>query len=166
MKHTGRTPVLFLTVVLAALVCKLFILDLMYVSGPSMEPTFAPGSFIFEFKLAWGIPVPFTNSYALRWGEPKPGDIVIFPWKDRWVIKRCLATAGTPILFPEGTPRSMRIQGEILSLTEEQWRRLKDAERVPEGMIFAVGDNRRESLDSREYGFVSMDSIRGKVLWN
>ncbi len=165
MKHTGRTPVLFLTVVLAALACKLFVLDLMYVSGPSMEPTFPPGSFVFEFKLAWGVPVPFANAYALRWGTPEAGDIVIFPWKDRWVIKRCLATAGTALGYETAPDYALRVNGETLPLTEAQWQRLKRADRVPEGMLLAVGDNRGESLDSREYGFVSVDSVRGKVLW-
>ncbi len=166
MKHTGRTPVLFLTVVLLALACKLFVLDFMYVSGPSMEPTFRNGSFVVEYKLAWGVPIPFANAYALRWGSPKPGDIVIFPWKDRWVIKRCLGTAGMPVLVDRGEGYTARVNGETLSLTEEQWNRLKRADRVPEGMLFVAGDNREESLDSREYGFVSVDSIRGKAVWH
>lgn len=166
MKHTGRTPVLFLTVVLAALACKLFVLDLMYVSGPSMEPTFKSGSFVFEFKLAWGVPVPFSNAYALRWGSPKPGDIVIFPWQERWVIKRCVGTAGMPLTYKGTAEPAVIVNGETFSLTEEQRNRLKQADRVPEGMLFVIGDNPAESLDSREYGFVSIDSIRGKALWH
>lgn len=166
MKHTGRTPVLFLTVVLAALACKLFVLDLLYVSGPSMEPTFRSGSFVLEYKLAWGIPVPFSNAYALRWGSPEPGDIVIFPWQDRWVIKRCLGTGGMLISF-EGAPNhAVCVNGDRFSLTEEQWSRFKKADRIPAGMLFVVGDNPSESLDSREYGFVSINSIKGKALWH
>jgi signal peptidase I len=42
---------------------------------------------------------------------------------------------------------------------------LKNATKVPEGMMFTLGDNMAESRDSRDYGFVSLDSVRGKVLW-
>lgn len=164
MKITGRTPILFLSVVLAALACKLFALDLMYVSGTSMTPTFPPGSFVLELKLAWGLPVPFANRYALRWGSPRAGDIVIFPWHNRWVIKRCVATEGMPLAFRSNGDYCVYVNGETIPLTGEQFFRLRGAERVPAGMLFVVGDNRDESLDSREYGFVSVDSVRGKVL--
>lgn len=165
MKKTGRTPILFLSVVLAALACKLFVLDVMYVSGPSMAPTFTTGSFVFEYKLAWGVPVPFANRYAVRWGLPRVGDIVIFPWQNRWVIKRCLATGGMPLAFPDDGEYRIIVSDESISLNHAQYLRLRDTECVPEGMLFVVGDNRKESVDSREYGFVSVDSVRGKVLW-
>ncbi len=166
MKKTGRTPILFFSVVLAALACKLFVLDLMYVSGTSMVPALPAGSFVLEFKLSWGVPVPFANRYALRWGFPKPGDVVIFPWQDRWVIKRCAGVPGDPLAF-ERTENGayMTLRGERVALREDQFERLKAADRVPEGVFLALGDNRGESLDSREYGFVSFDSVRGKVLW-
>lgn len=35
---------------------------------------------------------------------------------------------------------------------------------VPEGYIFAMGDNREESLDCRRFGCIPIDKIEGKVL--
>ena len=42
--------------------------------------------------------------------------------------------------------------------------RLKDAAQVPDGYILAVGDNYEVSVDSRDYGFVSVKNVLGKVL--
>jgi signal peptidase I, bacterial type len=165
MKLARSTTVLFFTVILAALAVKLCVLDILRVSGPSMFPSLEQGSILVEFKLAWGIPVPFSNRYLVRWGGPASGDVVIYPWQDRWVVKRCIATAGTPLVFSSETGYSVETGGRTIPLSEEQYQKLKQADRVPEGMIFALGDNMAESRDSRDYGFVSLDSIRGKVLW-
>lgn len=130
-----------------------------------MQPTLTHGTFAFEFKLAWGIPVPFRNEYFVRWGKPENGDIVIYPWLKRYVIKRIAGTEGNSLVFSSEKDYSLQIMGQSVPLTEAQYQKLKNADRVPEGMVFALGDNMAESRDSREYGFVSLDSIRGKVLW-
>ena len=165
MKHAGRSIRIFLAVVLLALFVKMFVFDIIYVSGPSMKPSLQNGAFILELKLAWGIPVPFRNAYMLRWGKPVSGEVVIFPWLGRYVVKRIAATEGTPLAFSAESGYSVLIGNRSVPLNEAQYQKLKNADRVPEGMIFALGDNMAESRDSRDYGFVSYDSIRGKVLW-
>ncbi len=165
MKRPLRHAEIFFSVVFAALLVKLCVFDVLLVSGPSMLPTFPHGTRLVEFKLAWGVPVPFTNSYLFRWGEPKEGDVVIYPWLGRHVVKRCVATGGTPLVFSEESGYSVLIGETWIPLSREQFQKLKCSDRVPEKMIFALGDNMAESRDSRDYGFVSIDSIRGKVVW-
>ena len=164
MKSSEHNILFFFSVILIALFVKIFIFDILFVSGPSMQPTLHTGSFIMEFKLAWGIPVPFHNRYLVRWGTPKTGDIVIYPLLGRYVTKRCIATEGTPLVFSEKTGYSVQIGDRTVPLTPDQYQKLRHADKVPEGMFFALGDNPAESRDSRDYGFVSLDSIRGKVL--
>jgi len=36
---------------------------------------------------------------------------------------------------------------------------------IPEGYFFMVGDNYYESMDSRFWGFISKENIKGKVIW-
>lgn len=165
MLHAKNRIRLFFSVILLSLFVKVFIFDIMYVSGPSMKPSLTHGSFIVEFKLAWGIPIPFRNTYLIRWGKPGAGEIVIFPWLGRYVIKRIAAIENTPLVFTSEKGYSVKIGEKVFQLTNEQFQKLKNADRVPDGMVFALGDNLDESRDSRDYGFVSYDSIRGKVLW-
>jgi len=165
MKQSPGSIKYFFLTILVSLFVKLWVLDLIYVSGPSMHPSLVHGTVVLEYKLAWGIPVPFTNDYLVRWSKPAPGDIVIYPWLDRYVVKRCAATEGFPLVFSEEKGYSVLIGERSVPLTETQYQKLKGARQVPAGMIFALGDNMAESRDSREYGFVSLDSIRGKILW-
>lgn len=148
-----------------ALTVKLLVLDLLYVAGPSMRPAIQPGTLVAEYRLEWGIPVPFRNEYFVRWGVPEEGDIVIYPWQGRLVVKRCAAGPGAKLVFSDEKGYSVRSGRREIPLSREQFDNLKNAQRVPEGMIFAVGDNMAESHDSRDYGFVSVESIRGTVLW-
>ncbi|NLK59477.1 MAG: signal peptidase I [Treponema sp.] len=165
MGKSGGHAAVFFGVVLASLLIKLFVFDIRLVSGSSMSPALQDGALVAEFKLAWGIHLPLRNNYLVRWSEPRPGDVVIYPWNGRYVIKRCVATAGTALVFSEKPEYSVHIGELTIPLTREQYIKMKNAERVPEGMIFALGDNMTESRDSRHYGFVSIDSIRGKLVW-
>jgi len=165
MNKRGKHVFLYFAVIMAALFLKLFVFDILCISGPSMKPALLNGKLVFEYRLAWGIPVPFNNKYFVRWGSPKTGDIVIYPWLDRYVVKRCVATALTPLVFSDESGYSVLIGNRDIPLTAGQYQKLKNAKYVPKGMIFALGDNMAESRDSREYGFVSIDSIRGKALW-
>ena len=147
MKSLRSRALYFFTVVLIALFCKLFVVDVMYVSGPSMEPALVHGNLVLEYKLAWGIPLPFANRYLMRWGEPIAG------------------TPGTSLVFSPDSGYSVDIRKRIVPLTEEQYLKLHQTKEIPPGTIFALGDNLDYSRDSRDYGFVALDSIRGKVLW-
>jgi signal peptidase I len=97
-----------------------------------------------------------TNSLA----DPKRGDIVV---TDGWgsgnnYVKRVIGIPGDQVDY---------VNGELVLngiFTEEPYAINENDDYsvvVPEGMYWVLGDNRPESSDSREHGFVSAEDIKG-----
>ena len=167
MKKTKKqisAPLIFFITLLTLLFVKLFILDIVVVSGTSMEPTIKDGQTIFINKLAYGIVKPFSSSFFIQWKTPKEDDVVIYLYNDKMVVKRCVATELTPMEYFVNSEYSMKVNNKIIPLSEQQFHRIKNSFCVPDKMILAVGDNYLESVDSRNYGFVSVKNIIGKVI--
>lgn len=165
-KKRKMTALVLITAgIMAGAVLKLFVIDFLHVSGTSMEKTIKNNSIIAVNKLAFGITVPFGDSLVVQWREPKRGDIVIYLYNNKIVVKRCVAVAGDHLDFLTDPEYSLLACGKKISLTEDQYRQMKSSTAVPSGFILAVGDNYAQSIDSRTYGFVPVKNMLGKVLW-
>lgn len=141
-----------------------------------MEPAISDGDFVVIWKLAYGISVYNQNRYAVRWQSPQHNDIVFYAVDGKYVIKRCVETGGCMLSFsinqekPSNTYGFLHILSKKIPLTVQQFKNIggflqPDAQCVPQNFILALGDNVQTSRDSRDYGFISIDSIRGKLLW-
>jgi len=88
-KRFDGTAVTILLVVVAAVLVRLFILDAAIVEGKSMLPRYRNGEVVLILKAEYGIR-GFFGGYALRWGHPRPGDVVaaVRPDSKEMVIKR------------------------------------------------------------------------------
>ena len=148
----------------AGLLIKLFAVDILRISGKSMEPSISDGSFAFVNKLAYGIAVPFKGEFLIQWSEPQRGDAVIYLHNDKIVVKRCAAVAGEHLDFLSEQEYSLAVNGNKIPLTESQYEGLKPFSIVPAGYVLALGDNLSQSIDSRDYGFVSVKNITGKII--
>ena len=137
-----------------AMTTKTYVVEAYEIKGRSMVPTFEDGQRVVVLKL---------------FSEVERGDIVIFstmeePEKD--LIKRVIALPGERIQIHKG---EVRINGEPLG---EKYIKDKDFglydaqidEYVPDGQIYVLGDNRDDSHDSRRFGSVLQDSLKGKVV--
>ncbi|MGF7109349.1 signal peptidase I [Treponema pedis] len=167
--------ILFFVVLFAAGFIKSFIFDVKLVKGKSMEPVLKDGDFIFIFKAAYGIKLPWGNSYLLRWAEPAINDLILYVKDGHFTVKRCAGTAYLPIEFYKGLGYNNELfytvttGGKTIELTAVQFRNLggmadKQKQVIPKGYILALGDNLEASYDSRDYGFIFIGSIYGKVL--
>ncbi|MBZ4643923.1 MAG: signal peptidase [Deferribacteraceae bacterium] len=117
-----------------------------------------------------------VNKAAYIFTEPKRGDIVVFeypiePEKD--FIKRVIGLPGDKIrmenkkLFINGKSYDenyVRYESDFVFNSKENPRDNFDEFTVPKGKYFVMGDNRDSSFDSRYWGFVSRDMIKGKAL--
>ena len=131
--------------------------DILQVHEISMEPSLHNGQTILVNKIAYRIPL-ITKEIPAR------GDIVIFqnPIDHRLVVKRCRLTAGDPIIVnSEGW---LIVGDDRFFLTGRQRDMLEGIETVPDDSIMVLGDNPFHSVDSRDYGFIPIQSVRGRVI--
>jgi signal peptidase I len=143
--------------VMAAAVLWFSCFDILQVQEISMEPGIHHGQTILVSKFAYRI--PFLNMT-----KPSVEDIVVFknPYDHKLVVKRCRLLPGEPILID--STGWLLIGDERYFLTSRQKDLLTDIKIVPENTVLVLGDNPYHSVDSRDYGCISMDSIRGKVI--
>lgn len=122
------------------------------VSGESMNPTYHDGTFLLAF----------------RYDTPEKGDIVLA--KDEsydTIVKRVIAEGGDEISIAAG---QVYVNGDpipepyVVHRNETEY---LDSYVVPEGEYFLAGDNRANSLDSRnQLGTFTEDDIIGVVFFN
>lgn len=164
-KKTKLTSICYIAAgIVIGVLLKLFVIDFVRIQGTSMEPAIQDGDFLPVNRLSYGLNKPFSNSLLFQWKEPSAGDVVIYMMKGSQVVKRCVAVGPEPLEFSASSVYNLKVKGVTYPLTEEQYHLLGDSPMVPEGYILAIGDNAEVSIDSRNYGFVPVKNILGKVL--
>ena len=163
-----------LVAVLLALVIRTFIVQAFKIPSGSMEDTLAIGDHILVNKFIFGSKIPFTGgSRVLKVRDPRQGDVIVFEYPEdtsKDFIKRVVGTPGDTV---EVKDKRVYVNGKLYANPHEvhkeadtipkelQPRDNKDQVTVPPGNYFVMGDNRDRSYDSRFWGFVSMDKIKG-----
>lgn len=148
------------------LVIYMFLFRPFEVNGESMHPNFLNNEYV------------LTNLVALRLGNPKLGDVVVFkapPDPEKDYIKRVIGVAGDSVMVKDGDvylnnqllDESSFLKSDIKTYAGAF---LKEGEpvTVPPGEYFVMGDNRPYSSDSREWGFVPQSNLIGEsffVYW-
>ena len=142
----------------------------------SMEGTILVGDHLFLDKVLYGPEVPLTSWHLPRLRTIRRGDIIVFRYPrnpEEAFLKRVVAVGGDrveirdavvyinsrPVQEPYAVHRSSRYgsQEQMAPVT------------VPRGSLFVMGDNRDNSSDSREWGFVPVDNVIGEpmvVYWS
>lgn len=133
------------------------------VKGDSMLPTLVDQQHLKLFVF---------NKFSNFFHKIKRNDLVVFSSDKTKVgneqadfIKRVVAVEGDEIYFRDGF---LFVNGQSVNEPHILKPRstfggpfLKDCQvkKVPSGFVFALGDNRKKSMDSRELGFISLNEI-------
>ena len=158
-------------------VLRAFVIQAFRIPSESMVPTLLKGDFLFVNKFEYGPKIPFTHLRLPGIRGPRRGDVIVFqyprnPHQD--FIKRCIATGGQTI---EIRNKQVIVDGDTLNepyaiKTDPSMRPPGYEPRdnfgpytVPPGDLFMMGDNRDNSNDSRFWGPVAMDLVKGRAMF-
>jgi signal peptidase I len=162
-----------------ALFVRTWLFQMFKIPSASMEDTLLIGDHVLVNKFALApLRHPFETAF-LPLAEIKRGDIVIFRFPhdpEQDYVKRVIGLPGDSLQIVNNVVyvQERGAQG-FTALTEDYTIHKHPGEvpesllnlgpiEVPEGSYFAMGDNRDDSLDSREWGFVPRANIVGRAL--
>lgn len=161
--------------VLIALFIRTFIVQAFKIPSSSMEPTLQVGDHILVSKFIYGVKIPFTQKKLFQYQTPSRGDVIVFVFpmdKSKDFIKRVIGVEGDRIDI-EGD--KIYINGKRMEDPwgyydrQNAWRRSLgpvgpfEHVVVPKDHLFVLGDNRDNSQDSRVWGFVHLNEVKGKA---
>lgn len=150
----------FMVAIVLAFIVRTFFFSPIVVDGHSMDPTLQDKDRMVVTKI----------------GEPKRFDIVVFHAPDgRDYIKRVIGLPGDSIEYKNDV---LYINGKAYNepYLEKNKKKLKDgtltysfilketavgSDTVPKDSLFVLGDNRRQSKDSRDIGAIPMEKVVG-----
>lgn len=145
-------------VIVIILFLMVYVVSITQVVGSSMKSTLIDGDVLILSKANY------------RFFDIKRGDIISLDYEDtKYLIKRVIGLPGDSIKIIDNV---LYINGEVY---EEDYLdegldypdfHLSDLgyDTIPEDMYLVLGDNREDSLDSRDIGLISKDSVNGKIV--
>ena len=154
-----------LVAILLALLIRTFVVQAFKIPSGSMIPTLLVGDHI------------LVNKFIYRFRDPGRGDVIVFKYpvdEQRDFIKRVVAVGGDQLYIQE---RRMYINCQppapACRPVDDRWAYYEDRlgvgdesfgpVTVPPGAYFVMGDNRHNSQDSRFWGTVKGEKIKGKA---
>lgn len=147
------------TAVVLAMIVQQFIIRPFVVSGESMDPTLETGDYL------------LIDEVTYRFNEPERGDVVVFrapPEPTKFFIKRIIGLPGDTVTIKGSEitiTNSENPKGFTLSedfITHESSNTMTVT--VPADQYFVMGDNRAGSYDSRSWGTLPKENVRGRAL--
>lgn len=141
-----------------------FVVQPVVVEGTSMLPQLHDGERLLVNKLV------YYKIKGVSWGHLERGDIVVFWYPndpDKSFVKRIIGLPGETVEVRDGAVfiNGSELQEEYLDAGRNQVLRPMAPKKVAEHYYFVMGDNRDNSSDSREWGFVPEKYIYGKAFF-
>jgi signal peptidase I len=163
--------------VVITLVLRTFVIQAFRIPSESMCDTLLVGDFLFVNKLEYGPKIPFTRIRLPGLHAPRRGEVIVFQWPEdpsKDFIKRCVATGGETVVVKH---KEVFVDGRQLVepyVKHDIWsedpagytpRDNCTPPTLPPGALFMMGDNRDNSNDSRFWGPVPFELVKGRALF-
>ena len=140
--------ILFIVIVLLIVI---YVVGLQQIVGDSMNPTFNNGDIVIIDKL------------TPRFNNIKRGDIISFYYDDsKFLVKRVIGLPGESVKIKDNKIyiNDKVINDYVYNTNTEDF--TLEYDKIPDNHYFVLGDNRSNSLDSREIGLIKKENIIGK----
>ncbi len=167
--------------VIIALFVRTYLVQAFQIPSPSMTESILVGDHVLVNKFIFGPFMSLAGRDLLPVADVKRKDIIVFkfpqaPEKD--YVKRVIGEPGDVVEIKDGKVFLKRPGDTVSSELVEPYVQHTEPEGspdpdhlnnrdpvpVPDGHYYVLGDNRDDSRDSRDWGCVPQDYIRGKVL--
>ena len=157
-----------------------FIVQAFQIPTGSMEPTLLVGDFLLVNKMAYTQPKYGFEKLIFPQRDIQRGDVIVFKYPkelDKDFVKRVVALEGEKVeikdkqvyINDEQITEEYKVHTDERVYTRSEYYRYDDFIRdnygpqiVPPGHIFAMGDNRDNSSDSRFWGFLPQNYVKGR----
>jgi signal peptidase I len=168
--------------VILALFIRTFVVQAFKIPTGSMENNLLIGDHLLVNKFVFGPSESALEKSALPLGTIRRGDVVVFKYPEepeRDFIKRVIGLPGETVelkqkkVYINGTPldepyvhflEPPGAAGGSSEVTSLDVRERFGPVTVPSNHYFVMGDNRDNSQDSRYWGFLPRDYVKGKAL--
>ena len=154
MKNKVKVLLPYIIIILVVLFIKAFIVTPIKVNGESMYPTLEEGD------------IMILNKTANYFNKPERFDIVVVNMPDEYLIKRVIGLPGEHIEYKDNT---LYVDGKKVKenfkhgVTDDFNIEELGSDTIPLNTYLVLGDNRENSLDSRELGFIREDQLLGRT---
>lgn len=157
-----------------------FVVQAFQIPTGSMEPTLLIGDFLLVNKIAYSQPEFGLDKLLLPKKDLQRRDIIVFKYPkglDKDYVKRIVALEGEKVeikdkqVFIGDVPieEEYKVHNDDRIYSNSDYYHYDDVIRdnfgpviVPPGHVFAMGDNRDNSSDSRYWGFLPVQNIKGR----
>ena len=154
-KYRALVTVEFVALIAGIMIVFYMLTGISTVQGNSMYPTLHSGDRVI---------------YNRRTSDNKAGDVIVLKRPDgEEFVKRIVAVAGDTVNIQNGKVYvngvEEKLDGPVGETKASEEGDVEYPVTVQDNQVFVLGDNREVSEDSRMFGAVSLDDVKGKIVW-
>lgn len=153
-KEKYKELITYAIIIILIILIRTFIITPVRVNGTSMDDTLKDKE------------IMLLNKFSYYFKDIKRFDIIVIDYENTKLIKRVIGLPGETLEYKNNKLYiNGKEQKETFLNQETEDFNIEDLgyTKIPENCYFAIGDNRKDSLDSRVFGCFKKDQIKGKA---